>query len=151
MRSEKKPARETGRQNRDARFDVFDALDLAMIAAVQSGLILPDKINGERATYSSETAFRFVNRFTQLLCEKFGCDSADQMWSILADHKSASSYGRLWGWPNAEDEKAYVQRRAKDFQATDAPGAVVAYSQLIEYPEEGLQCIQTETWVRMKK
>ena len=65
--------------------------------------------------------------------------------------KTASSYGRLWGWPNAEDEKAYVQRRAKDFQATDAPGAVVAYSQLIEYPGEGLQCIQTETWVRMKK
>lgn len=88
MRREKKPARETGRQNRDARFDVFDALDLAMIAAVQSGLILPDKINGERATYNSETAFRFVNRFTQLLCEKFGYDSADQMWSILADHKT---------------------------------------------------------------
>ncbi len=69
----------------------------------------------------------------------------------MANEKTASSYGRLWGWPDEEAEKAYVQRRAEDFRKEDGPGAVVAYSQLIEYPEEGLQCIQTETWARLKK
>ena len=88
MEREGKPARKTGWQKRDTRFDMFDALDLAMIAAVQTGLILPEKINGEQATYSSETAFLFVNRFTQLLCEKFGYDSADQMWRKLANSET---------------------------------------------------------------
>ena len=75
----------------DRRIDVFDILDLTMIAAVQTGLILPDKINNMPAVYSSDTAYRFARRFEGLLCERFQYKSAEEMWQQLAKHNANHS------------------------------------------------------------
>ena len=70
--------------------------------------------------------------------------------------KTASEPGKLWGWPDAEAEKEYVGRIRETFDDErlfsdgKSPKVLIANSQIIEYPEEGLQCIQTETWIRLK-
>lgn len=71
--------------------------------------------------------------------------------------KTASEFGRLWGWPNSEDEKAYVEQIKQDFEDVRT-GSVVAYSQLIRYPEQGYPSLGTlldiedlkDEWERVK-
>ena len=74
----------------------------------------------------------------------------------MTSGKTASEYGRLWGCPDKDAEKEYVNRIKDLFEderlasGGKKPTVLTGSSQLIEYPEEGLQCIQTETWIRLK-
>ena len=62
--------------------------------------------------------------------------------------KTASKPGELWGWPDKEAEMAYVRRWAKEFDEYNI-GNATATSQVVQYPEFGLQCVQVEVWSRM--
>lgn len=71
----------------------------------------------------------------------------------MPNEKTTHEPGRLWGWPDAEAERAYAERIRDGFDEYPEFGekktkTMVACSQLIEYPDLHLQCVQTETWIR---
>ena len=69
------------------------------------------------------------------------------------DKKSKSPQGALWGWGNEHEAAEYAKRVNAELQNEEAGGfghsTVIAYSQRIDFPEQGLVCVQTETWVRI--